>query len=291
MNDNYLKFPQFDPVIFSLGPLSFRWYGLMYLVGFVFALWLAIRRAKKPSSGWTKDEVENLLYLGFLGVILGGRIGYMLFYNFPLLIKEPFSLFKVWDGGMSFHGGLIGVILAMFWFAYRTRRHFFQVADFIAPLIPFGLGVGRIGNFINGELWGRVAPDLPWAMLFPGSRYQDVALVANHPEWQSLLSTFGVLPRHPSQIYEFLLEGVVLFIILNFFIRKSRPTGSVSALFLIGYGIFRFIIEFFRQPDEQLGLFGGLMSMGQLLSIPMIICGILILIGSYRRRKLLSEQK
>lgn len=216
-------------------------------------------------------------------MFLGGRIGYVLFYNLPLFLDNPLYLFKVWDGGMSFHGGLIGVIVVMMIFAYRTKRHFFQVADFMAPLIPFGLGAGRLGNFINGELWGRVDPNLPWAMLFPGSRSEDIALVATHPEWQQLLATYGVLPRHPSQLYELILEGIVLFIILNVFIRKSRPMGAVSGLFLIGYGAFRIIVEFFRQPDQQLGLFSGI-SMGQILSVPMIIAGLIMMIWAYRRR-------
>ncbi len=284
MNNGYLAFPQFDPVIFSIGPVSLHWYGLMYLVGFVFAMWLATRRANKPGSGWKKEEVENLLYLGFLGVFLGGRLGYVFFYNLPLFLDNPLYLFKVWDGGMSFHGGLLGVIAVMLIFARRTKRSFFQVADFIAPLIPFGLGAGRLGNFINGELWGRVAPDFPLAMLFPGSRGEDLELVNSHPEWQSLLSTYGVLPRHASMLYELALEGIVLFIILNLFIRKSRPMGAVSGLFLICYGIFRIIIEFFRQPDAQLGLFGGVISMGQILSIPMVLAGAIMMIWAYRRR-------
>ncbi len=168
MNSGYLHFPEFDPVIFSLGPVSLHWYGLMYLVGFVFAMWLATRRANRPGSGWTKNEVENLLYAGFLGVFLGGRIGYVLFYNLPVFLADPLYLFRVWDGGMSFHGGLIGVILVMIIFARRTKRTFFQVSDFIAPLIPFGLGAGRLGNFINGELWGRVDPSFHYTMIFPG---------------------------------------------------------------------------------------------------------------------------
>ena len=159
MSINYLKFPEIDPVMFSIGPVSLHWYGMMYLIGFVFALWLANRRAAKPNSGWQKSEVETLLYVGFVGVFIGGRLGYVLFYNLPVFLDNPLYLFKVWDGGMSFHGGLIGVICAMIWFARRTKRHFFQVADFVAPLIPFGLGLGRIGNFINGELWGRVTLD------------------------------------------------------------------------------------------------------------------------------------
>ena len=284
MTASYLKFPQFDPVIFSIGPISLHWYGLMYLVGFIFAMWLATRRANKPGSGWTKAEVENLLYAGFLGVFLGGRIGYVLFYNLPLFLENPLYLFKVWDGGMSFHGGLIGVIVVMLVFARKTKRNFFQVADFIAPLIPFGLGAGRLGYFINGELWGRVDPNSSLSMLFPGSRDEDIALIPSHPQWQSLLDTYGVLPRHPSQLYELALEGVVLFIILNLFIRKPRPMGSVSGLFLIGYGAFRIIVEFFRQPDAQLGLFGGVISMGQILSIPMIVAGTIMMIWAYKRQ-------
>ena len=210
MNSGYLHFPEFDPVIFSVGPVSLHWYGLMYLVGFIFAMWLAGRRASRPGSGWTKNEVENLLYAGFLGVFLGGRIGYVLFYNFPVFLNDPLYLFRVWDGGMSFHGGLIGVILVMVIFAKRTKRNFFQVSDFIAPLIPFGLGAGRLGNFINGELWGRVDPSVSFTMLFPGSRAEDMALLPSHPEWQSIFDTYGVLPRHMSQLYELALEGVVL---------------------------------------------------------------------------------
>ncbi|MBN3198814.1 prolipoprotein diacylglyceryl transferase [Pectobacterium brasiliense] len=284
MTTSYLAFPQFDPVIVSIGPLALHWYGLMYLVGFVFAMWLAVRRANKPGSGWTKDEVENLLYMGFLGVFVGGRLGYVLFYAFPSFLENPLYLFKVWDGGMSFHGGLMGVICVMLWFAHRTKRHFFQVADFIAPLIPFGLGAGRLGNFINGELWGRVTTDTPWAMLFPGSRGEDMALAVSNPQWQAIFNQYGMLPRHPSQLYQMMLEGVALFIILNLFIRKSRPMGSVSGLFLIGYGMFRIITEFFRQPDAQLGLFGGLFSMGQILSLPMVIAGILMMVWAYRRQ-------
>lgn len=286
MSNNYLAFPKFDPIIFSIGPVSLHWYGLMYLVGFVFAMWLAVRRASKPNSGWTKDEVENLLYAGFLGVFVGGRVGYVVFYNLPLFLDNPLYLFKVWDGGMSFHGGLMGVILVMAWFAHRTQRTFFQVSDFIAPLIPFGLGAGRLGNFINGELWGRVTTDTPWAMLFPGSRSEDIAIATATADATllPLLNQYDVLPRHPSQLYELMLEGVVLFIILNLFIRKPRPMGAVSCLFLLSYGTFRIIVETFRQPDTQLGLFNGMISMGQILSIPMVVAGIMMMVLAYRRR-------
>lgn len=258
----YLTFPQIDPVLVQIGPLAIRWYGLMYLIGFAFAMWLANRRAEQPGSGWTKDQVSDLLFAGFLGVVIGGRIGYVLFYNFDLFLANPLYLFKVWTGGMSFHGGLLGVITAMFWYGHKNGRTFFSIADFIAPLVPFGLGMGRLGNFINGELWGRVT-DVPWAMIFP---------------------TGGPLPRHPSQLYEFLLEGVVLFIILNLFIHKPRPTGAVSGLFLLCYGSFRFFVEFFRQPDAQLGFFDGWLTMGQILSTPMILLGAAILIWAYKKK-------
>ncbi|MGB2078841.1 MAG: prolipoprotein diacylglyceryl transferase [Vibrio sp.] len=260
MSSEYLVFPQIDPVMFSIGPLSVRWYGMMYLIGFAFAMWMANRRADKPGSTWTRDQVSDLLFAGFLGVVIGGRVGYVLFYGFEYLLDDPLYLFKVWTGGMSFHGGLLGVITAMLWYARKNNRTFFAVADFIAPLVPFGLGAGRIGNFMNGELWGRVT-DVPWAMVFP---------------------TGGPVPRHPSQLYEFALEGVVLLIILNVFIRKPRPCGAVSGLFLAGYGTFRFIIEYFREPDAQLGLFANFISMGQILSLPMIVIGILIMVWAYK---------
>lgn len=261
MSQDYLQFPTIDPVAISIGPLDIRWYGLMYLFGFLFASWLANRRAMRTNNLWNKEQVSDLLFAGFVGVVVGGRIGYVIFYNFDYFLQDPLYLFKVWTGGMSFHGGLLGVICAMLWYARKNQRHFFAVADFIAPLVPFGLGLGRLGNFMNGELWGRAA-DVPWAMIFPGG---------------------GNIPRHPSQLYEFALEGVVLFLILNWFIRRPRPLGSVSGLFLVGYGCFRFTIEYFREPDVQLGLFADVISMGQILSLPMIIPGILLLIWSYKR--------
>lgn len=261
MQQTFLSYPQFDPVIFAFGPIGLRWYGLMYLIGFIFARWLAVYRAKRSDGLWTVDQVDNLLFNGFVGVFLGGRIGYVLFYQFDYFLQDPMYLFRVWEGGMSFHGGLIGVILAMYLTARWQKRGFWATADFVAPLIPFGLGMGRIGNFINDELWGRVT-DVPWAVLFPSG---------------------GYLPRHPSQLYEAFLEGVVLFCILNWFIRKPRPIGSVSGLFLVFYGLFRFFVEFYREPDPQLGLyFGHHISMGQILSTPMIIVGLLIIAISYK---------
>ncbi|MGP1939299.1 MAG: prolipoprotein diacylglyceryl transferase [Arsenophonus sp. ET-DL9-MAG3] len=278
MNNNYIMFPNVDPIVFSIGPITLYWYGLMYLFGFVFALWLAKRRVDKINCGWTKNEIESLLYIGFLGVFIGGRLGYVLFYNLPIFLNNPLYLFKFLDGGMSFHGGLIGVIFAVWLYVRRTNRYFLQVTDFIAPLIPFGLGMGRIGNFINGELWGRVTLNTPWAVLFPGSFREDIDIVSKDPSLLPILQKYGVLPRHPSQLYEMFFEGIILFIILNLFIRKPRPMGSVSGLFLICYGVFRIFIEFFRQPDAQFGLLFSGISMGQILSIPMIIIGIFLMI-------------
>ncbi len=260
MDKEFLNFPHIDPVLIELGPLSIRWYGLMYLFGFAFAMWLANRRADQPNSGWDREQVSDMLFAGFLGVVIGGRVGYVFFYNFADFLANPLYLFKVWTGGMSFHGGLIGVILALYVYAKRNKRAFFDVADFVAPLVPFGLGLGRVGNFMNDELWGRVT-DVAWAVKFPSGNY---------------------LPRHPSQLYEAFLEGIVLFIILNLFIRKSRPLGAASGLFLIGYGSFRFIVEYFREPDAHLGLFGGFISMGQILSTPMIIIGALMMLWAYK---------
>lgn len=280
---HYLSFPQFDPVIFSLGPFSFYWYGLMYLVGFLCVRWLTINKINKSYSSWTKEEIENFLYAGFIGALIGGRIGYVLVYSLPLFLNNPLYLFKIWYGGMSFHGGLIGVIFIMQLFAYRTNRNFFQIADLISPSVPISLALGRLGNFINGELWGRVTTNTPWAMLFPESRYEDWVFLTHYPELKFIFDKYGLLPRHPSQLYELILEGLILFIILNVFILKSRPEGAVSALFLICYGCFRTLVEFLRQPDVQLGLFKNILSMGQILSLPMIFVGTIIMVHSYRR--------
>ena len=283
--NQYLQFPDFNPVALSLGPISLHWYGLMYLFGIVGALFLAKRRASKPDSQWTAQQVENLLFWGFLGLFIGGRVGYVFFYNFEAFMHDPITLFKVWEGGMSFHGGLIGAICVIAIFAKKTGKTFMQVADFVAPLVPIGLMFGRFGNFINGELWGRVT-NSSIGMLFPTSAHADFMFVQSHPEWYSLYSQLnGILPRHPSQLYEMFFEGIILFIILNLFIRKPRPTGSVSGLFLLCYGVFRFVIEFYRQPDEQLGLFLNIISMGQILCLPMIFGGIFILLYAYRFNK------
>ncbi|MBF0785339.1 prolipoprotein diacylglyceryl transferase [Muribacter muris] len=259
----FIPFPKISPVIFEVGGISLHWYGVMYLLGFGFAYWLGTRRAKQSNGIWTVEQVDQLLFNSFLGVVLGGRIGDVFFYSFDRFLADPLYLFRIWEGGMSFHGGLIGVILAMLWTSRRQHRSFWQTADFVAPLIPFGLGMGRIGNFINDELWGRVT-DVPWAVLFPNG---------------------GYLPRHPSQLYEAVLEGLVLFLILNGFIRKPRPTGSVAGLFLIGYGTFRFIVEYFREFDPTVNTAQDLITRGQLLSLPMIVLGAIFMLLAYRRKK------
>ncbi len=254
-----LKYPEIDPIAISLGPLKVHWYGLMYVVGFLAAWWLARRRAHR--LGLTSDEVETLIFYCAMGVILGGRLGYAFFYGFDRLAENPLWLFKIWEGGMSFHGGLTGVLIAAIVFARKQNLHFFQLTDFIAPLVPIGLGAGRIGNFINHELPGRVS-DVPWAMLFPNPN-------------------MGTAPRHPSSLYEFALEGVVLFGVLWWFSSQSRRTGSTSGLFLLLYGFFRFGVEFFRLPDPQLGFIAfGWMTMGQLLTLPMILGGFVLIAWS-----------
>ncbi len=267
--------PQFDPVAISLGPLAVRWYGLMYLLAFVLFLVLGHYRARRsPAPVLTGQQLDDFLFYGVLGVILGGRLGYVLFYKLGDYLAHPLSILKVWEGGMSFHGGFIGVMVAMAWFARREGKTFFQIADVVAPLVPLGLAFGRMGNFINGELWGRVtSADAWWAVLFPQARYEDAAYVASHPHWQAFYELHHALPRHASQLYQVALEGVALFVILWLFSRRPRPVGQVSAVFLIGYGAFRFIAEFAREPDSFLGLLAANLSMGQWLSLPMIVAG------------------
>ncbi|MFM1925112.1 MAG: Prolipoprotein diacylglyceryl transferase [Pseudomonadota bacterium] len=259
--------PQIDPVALQLGPFAIHWYGLTYLAAFALFYALGTRRlahlpfAQLPQ--WTRRDIEDILFLGVLGVILGGRIGYCLFYKPLYYAANPLEILAVWQGGMSFHGGMLGVIVAMVWFAKSRQRPFLQVMDFVAPCVPVGLASGRIGNFINGELWGRVAdPSLPWAMVFPGA---------------------GGMARHPSQIYQFLLEGLLLFVLLWLYARKPRAEGQVGAVFLLGYGFFRFVAEYFREPDAHLGLLSLGMSMGQWLCVPMVLGGALLWLWAGRR--------
>jgi phosphatidylglycerol---prolipoprotein diacylglyceryl transferase len=255
--------PQFDPVAISLGPLAIRWYGLMYLVAFGLFFALGRYRAKRDAwRGMSHAVIDDLLFFGVLGVVLGGRFGYVFFYKPAYYAAHPLEIFAVWQGGMAFHGGLLGVLVAMWWVARRHRLRWFALTDFIAPLVPTGLASGRVGNFINGELWGRPS-DLPWAMVFPQA---------------------GPIPRHPSQLYQFALEGLLLFVILWLYSAKQRPTGAVSGAFLLGYGIFRFAAEYFREPDSFLGLLAFDMSMGQWLSLPMIVAGAGLLAWAYRSR-------
>lgn len=252
-----LVHPQFDPVALSLGPVQIHWYGLTYLVAFALFLFLAIRRVQLPhyvAAGWTRRDVEDMLFYGVLGVIVGGRLGYALFYKPGYYLSHPLEALMIWKGGMSFHGGLIGVMVALALFAATRKRPFLQVMDVVAPCVPTGYASGRMGNFINGELWGRAAdPSLPWAMVFPQSG--------------------SLLPRHPSQLYQLALEGLLLFVLLWIYARRERATGQVGAAFVFGYGVLRFISEYFREPDSFLGLLALNMSMGQWLCVPMILGG------------------
>lgn len=256
-----LAYPNIDPVAIELGPVKIHWYGVMYLVGFLAFWWLGKIRARQPHVVVQPEQVGDMVFYGMLGVVLGGRIGYILFYNLPQFLADPLMLLKIWQGGMSFHGGFAGVLIAMWLYQRKHRWGFLRTMDFAAPLVPIGLGAGRIGNFVNGELWGRVS-DAPWAMVFPSA---------------------GPLPRHPSQLYEALLEGVVLFVILWAFSSKPRPVGAVSGLFLLGYGVFRFLVEFVREPDAHIGYLAfDWFTMGQLLSAPMIIAGVVMFAWAYK---------
>lgn len=250
-----LTYPQIDPVAIHLGPLKVHWYGLMYLIGFA-AVWLIGRkRALRADAPIAPDAIDDLVFYGAMGAILGGRIGYILFYNFGPFLQQPSIIFKVWQGGMSFHGGITGVFIAMWLFARKYHCKLLQVTDFLAPMVPIGFFAGRIGNFINAELWGRVT-DVPWAMVFPYA---------------------GPEPRHPSQLYEAFLEGFVLFIVLWLYCAKPRPYMSATGIGLTLYGVFRFIVEFFRMPDVQLGYLAlNWVTMGQILSLPMIVIGLIL---------------
>lgn len=249
-----LPYPHIDPIAFSLGTFQFRWYGIMYLLSFILAWLLARWRIchATPYRNWKPEELDDLITWCMLGVVLGGRLGYVLFYDLAVYLKEPWEIFRLWNGGMSFHGGLLGVLAACWYFTRKTSHRFLEIVDFIAPFVPIGLFFGRIGNFINAELWGKVT-NAPWGMVFPNG---------------------GPLPRHPSQLYEAFLEGIVLFILLWIFSRHRRPVGAVSGLFGLSYGIFRFLVEFIRLPDAQLGYLAfGWLTMGQILCLPLIFGG------------------
>lgn len=268
---------QIDPIALSLGPLKLHWYGLMYLLGFVSAWWLGRRRVDQGRlPGVDANAFSDLLFYAMLGVVLGGRIGYILFYGFEGFLAHPLSIFKVWEGGMSFHGGLIGVMLAALWWSRRQRMHFFDTMDFVAPLVPLGLGFGRIGNFIGAELWGKYT-HANWGVIFP----TDPNLKQYSAEQLQSLYASGALngfARHPSQLYQAFLEGLVMFLALWFFSRQPRPRYAVSGLFALLYGVFRFIVEFVRVPDEQLQYLAfGWLTMGQLLSTPLILLGVYLL--------------
>lgn len=280
-----MKYPSPDPIALDLGTWhlfgttwhpAIHWYGIMYLIGFFGGWLLMARRAKRPGSGWTVDQVSDLLVFAVLGVVLGGRLGYFLFYATDTIWQRPWEILMLQHGGMSFHGGLLGVLIAMWWYGKRTGRHFFAITDFIAPVVPIGLAAGRLGNFINGELWGKVT-DLPWGMQLncadPRFVYYCKGQVMG---WSA--------PHHPSQLYEMALEGITLFLILWFFSAKPRPRMAVSGMFALFYGIFRFLVEFVRIPDQQLGyLEFGWLTMGQILSFPMILFGIYLIWRAYRR--------
>jgi len=260
-----LVHPEIDPVAISIGPLAIRWYGLMYLAGFAAGWWLGLRRIDTAPSNHpapvTRTQFDDLLFFIVLGVILGGRLGYILFYKPAYYASHPLEIFAIWQGGMSFHGGFLGVLVAMWLLARRHGIDWWRLMDFVAPLVPLGLAAGRMGNFINGELYGRVT-DLPWGMVFRGA---------------------GDAPRHPSQLYQFALEGLALFALLWWFSSKPRPRAQVSALFLLGYGVFRFTAEFAREPDSFLGILALGMTMGQWLSLPMIVAGSALFAWSARR--------
>lgn len=258
-----IAYPEISPVALDLGFAKIHWYGLMYLFGFVSVWWLGSRRAMKDNSGWHKDQVSDLIFYGAMGVILGARIGYILFYNFAAFLDNPIILIQIWQGGMSFHGGMLGVFVALYLYGRKTNKSFFEVSDFIAPMVPIGLGAGRIGNFINHELPGRaVEMNIPWAFDY-----------GDH------------IARHPSSLYQATTEGLLLFLILWFYSAKPRPRMAVSALFMLCYGAFRFTTEFFRMPDAHIGFVAfGWLTKGQELSIPMVVFGLGLLLYIYKKQ-------
>ncbi len=254
------QYPEMDPVAISVGPVSIHWYAVTYLVGIALAWWLLTARSKSPHIGFNDKQLSDIAFYAVLGVLLGGRLGYVLFYGWANLLADPLSALRIWQGGMSFHGGLLGVLVAVAIYSRRYGRGFFEITDFIAPAIPLGLGCGRIGNFVNGELPGRVA-EVPWAVIYPGE----------------------LLARHPSSLYQALLEGPVLFALLWFFSRKAKPPMTVSGMFLLGYGSLRIFSESFREPDSHLGfILLGQVTAGQLLSLPMALLGVVLLVYGYR---------
>ncbi len=263
-------FPDIDPVAIDLGVLQIRWYGISYICGILLAWYLLKYKAKsKPDLDWSAEQVSDLVYYATLGVILGGRLGSVIFYNLPYYLANPFDILKVWQGGMSFHGGLLGVALSTWYYSHKVNKTFFNTTDFLIPVVPVGLFFGRIANFINAELWGAPT-SLPWGIVFPNA---------------------GGIPRHPSQLYEALLEGLLLFIIMWFYSSRQRPRMAVSGVFLLGYGVFRSAVEFVREPDRNIGyLIGDWLTMGQVLSLPMIIIGSILIYLAYTKNKLSSKQ-
>ena len=275
-------FVDINPIAFSLGPVQVHWYGIMYLLAFGAAWGLGQRRRAAGRLPVTHDQFSDLAFYGMLGAIVGGRVWYMLSYvSVDWIIHDPFALFRVWDGGMSFHGGLLGVVTASWLWSRKHKLHFFDTIDFVAPLVPIGLGLGRLGNFINGELWGRHT-DLPWGMIFP-SALESLGKTREQLYQMALASQLNGEARHPSQLYEFFLEGVVMFSVIWLYSRKPRPRYAVSGLFALLYGAFRFAVEFVRQPDAQLGyLAWGWLTMGQIQSVPLIVLGLVWLWKSRR---------
>jgi phosphatidylglycerol---prolipoprotein diacylglyceryl transferase len=283
--------PQFDPVAIQLGPLAVRWYGLMYLLAFIQIVILGKFRARQNLlTGWHPRDVDDMLFYGVFGTILGGRLGYVLFYKPFYYFAHPAEMLAIWQGGMSFHGGFLGVLIALWLYARNRNKRWLEVTDFVAPLVPLGLAFGRLGNFINGELWGRVtSATAPWAVYFPQAAAEDKAWITAFPleaaarGLAAVYERVGMLPRHPSQLYESALEGLVLFALIWLYARNRRPLGAVSGLFLIGYGSFRFLVEYAREPDSFLGMLALGMSMGQWLSLPMIVIGVLMMLWAYVR--------